>query len=273
MNMYYVRIRTKDIIIIILFLTRSVSKTTNGYRSDKKSYFRMREISDKICAEYGLNVIEESERRSSYEHKKTYISNKYRIKKAIDECILYAVDYENFLQQMQSRNYVTRQDELLWFRDRNNKRFTKTDTIGRAYSKENIERRIKGIYLPKTADLIIDIEHNIKCQQSKGYEQWAKIHNLKIAAKTINILTARHWSYDDLVKQVSEISEKLKSIQYKIRLDNQRINKLDTVMKNLNTYRKLKPIYEEYSKKNPLMKSAFYNKHKQEIDLFQRSGE
>lgn len=41
-------------------------------------------------------------------------------------------------------------------------------------------------------------------------------------------------------------------------------------MKNLNTYHKLKPIYEEYSKKNPLMKNTFYNKHKQEIDLFQR---
>lgn len=191
-------------------------KDHKRYRSDKKSYYRIREINDKICAEYGLNVIKENGRRSSYEHKKTYISNKYRIRKAIDECILYAVDYEDFLQQMQNRNYVVHQDEWLWFRGGNNKRFTKTDTIGRSYTKANIQKRIKGIYRPTTIDLLIDIERNIKCQQSKGYEQWAKIHNVKLVAKTINILTERHWSYDDLVKRVSEKSEKLKAIQNKI---------------------------------------------------------
>ena len=77
-------------------------------------------------------------------------------------------------------------------------------------------------------------------------------------------------NYDNLSKRVSEKSDKLKSIQDKIKSDKQRINELDTIMKNMNTYRKLKPIYEEYSNKNSLMKNGFYNKHKQEIDLFQR---
>lgn len=158
-------------------------KDHRRYRSDKKSYYRIREVSDKICTAYGLNVIEESERRSSYEYKKSYISNKYRVKKAIDECILYAVDYENFLHRMSDKNYEVRQYEFLWFRDKGNKRFTKTDTIGRAYSRDNIEKRINGIYRPTTVDLLIDIENNIKCQQSKDYEQWAKIHNLKLAQR------------------------------------------------------------------------------------------
>lgn len=246
-------------------------KDHKRYRSDKKSYFKIREVSDKICAEYGLNVIEESERRRSYEHKKTYISNKYRIRKAIDECILYAVDYEDFLSRMSEKNYIIRQDEWLWFRERNNKRFTKTDTIGRAYSRNNIEKRIGGIYRPTTVDLLIDIEHNIKCQQSKGYEQWANIHNLKLAAKTLNILQERGlMNYELLSERVSEQSDKLKSIQDKIKSDKQRISELDTVTKNLNIYRNLKPIYEEYLNKNPLIKNSFYNKHKQEIDLFQR---
>lgn len=91
-----------------------------------------------------------------------------------------------------------------------------------------------------------------------------------IAAKTINILTEHRWSYDDLVKRVSEKSDKLKTIQDKIKSDKQRINELDTVMKNLNAYCKLKPIYAEYAQKNPLTKNAFYNKHKQEIDFCQR---
>lgn len=247
-------------------------KDFKRYRSDKKSYFRIREISDKICAEYGLNVIVESERRSNYDYKKSYISNKYRIKKAIDECILYAADYEDFLRRMSDKKYIIRQDEFLWFRDKDNKRFTKTDTIGKAYSRDNIEKRIKGIYRPTTVDLLIDIEHNVKCQQSKGYEQWAKIHNLKLISKTLIILQEKGLTnYDDLSKRLSEKSEKMKSIQDKIKSDKKRISEIDTIMKNLKTYRTLKPIYEEYAAKNPLTKNSFYAKHKQEIDLFEKA--
>ena len=246
-------------------------KDHKRYRSDKKSYYRIREISDKICAEYGLNVVEPSGRKRSYEQKKTYVANKYKIKKAIDECILFAVDYEDFLRRMRDKKYIVREDEFLWFRDTGNKRFTKTDTIGRGYEKDNIKLRIKGTYQPKTVDLLIDIEHNVKCQQSKGYEQWAKIHNLQLIAKTLIVIHERGIAdYDDLSKRVSAKSEKLKTIGDKIKSDKKRIKELDTVMKNLNMYRTLKPIYEEYTKKNPLLKNSFYSNHKQEIDLFRR---
>lgn len=33
--------------------------------------------------------------------------------------------------------------------------------------------------------MLIDIQNSIKAQESRGYEQWAKIHNLKQAAKTL----------------------------------------------------------------------------------------
>ena len=64
----------------------------------------------------------------------------------------------------------------------------------------------------------------------------------------------------------------MKSIQDKIKSDKLRINKLDNVMKSLNTYRMLKPVYDEYTKKNPFTRNSFYNKHKQEIELFERTA-
>lgn len=201
------------------------------------------------------------------------MSNKYKIKKAIDECILYATDYEDFIRRMRANNFIDCQNEYLWFRQNGNKRFTKTDTIGRAYTANNIKKRISGIYRSRTTDLLIDIEHNIKCRQSKGYEHWAKLHNLKLAAKTLVILEEQHLlNYDTLSKRVSETSDKLKSIQDKLKSDKLRINELDNVMKSLNTYRKLKPVYDEYTKKNPFTRNSFYSKHKQEIELFQRTA-
>lgn len=248
-------------------------KDYRRYKSDKRSYYRLRELSDEICGEYGLNIVEPSSVRTKYERKKTYVSNKYKIKKAIDECILYAKDYEDFISHMRANGFIDRQNEYLWFRESGNKRFTKTDTIGRAYTAENIKNRISGIYRPRTTDLLIDIEHNIKCQESKGYEHWAKLHNLKLAAKTLLILEEQHLlNYETLSKRVSATSDKLKSIQAKIKSDKQRLNELDNVMKSLNTYRKLKPVYDEYTKKNPFTRNSFYNKHKQEIELFQQTA-
>lgn len=79
-------------------------------------------------------------------------------------------------------------------------------------------------------------------------------------------------NYETLSKRVSATSDKLKSIQAKIKSDKQRLNELDNVMKSLNTYRKLKPVYDEYTKKNPFTRNSFYNKHKQEIELFQQTA-
>ncbi len=54
--------------------------------------------------------------------------------------------------------------------------------------------------------MLIDIENSIKAQQSRGYEQWAKIHNLKLAAKTMNFLTEHKIEqYADLVSRIEEI--------------------------------------------------------------------
>ena len=59
--------------------------------------------------------------------------------------------------------------------------------------RERIEgKRTKAAKAPKEqcgVSLLIDIENSIKAAQSRGYEQWAKIHNLKLAAKTMNFLT------------------------------------------------------------------------------------
>ena len=68
--------------------------------------------------------------------------------------------------------------------------------MGESYTEDVITERIKGKCPVRTTkperkgiSLLIDIENSIKAQQSAGYERWAKIENLKRAAKTMNFLT------------------------------------------------------------------------------------
>ena len=94
-------------------------------------------------------------------------------------------------------------------------RFTRLKTLGVDYTEEAIKERIAGkrtkaAKAPKEqrgVSLLIDIENSIKAQESRGYEQWAKIHNLKLAAKTMNFLTEHKIEqYADLVSRIEEIN-------------------------------------------------------------------
>jgi len=76
-------------------------------------------------------------------------------------------------------------------------RFTRLKTLGMDYTEEALAARIAGRSRPSRQpkqqngkiSLLIDIQNNIKAQQSAGFTHWAKLNNLKQAAKTMNFLT------------------------------------------------------------------------------------
>ena len=79
---------------------------------------------------------------------------------------------------------------------------------------EAITERIAGTYRAKPKALrqekagismLIDIQNSIKAAESKGYEQWTKIHNLKQAAKTGGKLKKKVKQYDTIKQNVDTI--------------------------------------------------------------------
>lgn len=88
-------------------------------------------------------------------------------------------------------------------------------TLGIDYTEEIITAQIAGGSRPsrqlKQRDgrisLLIDIQNNIKAQQSAGFTHWAKLNNLKQAAKTMNFLTEHGInSYAQLTEKLSAIT-------------------------------------------------------------------
>ena len=90
--------------------------------------------------------------------------------------------------------YEIKQGKYVSCRAPGQERFTRLKTLGVDYTEEALRERISGtrtrtFKVPKPQrsgiNLLIDIQNCIKAQESKGYEQWAKIHNLKQAAKAL----------------------------------------------------------------------------------------
>ncbi len=128
-------------------------------------------------------------------------------------------------------------------------------TLGADYTAEAIKERIAGkrtkaAKAPKEqrgVSLLIDIENSIKAAQSRGYEQWAKIHNLKQAAKTMNFLTEHKIEqYADLVSRIEEINAENVKTADALKSVEKRLTDMAVLMKHVTTYQKTKPVYEAY---------------------------
>ena len=90
--------------------------------------------------------------------------------------------------------YEIKQGKYVSCRAPGQERFTRLKTLGVDYTEEALRERISRtrthtVKAPKPQrsgiNLLIYIQNCIKAQESKGYEQWAKIHNLKQAAKAL----------------------------------------------------------------------------------------
>ena len=119
--------------------------------------------------------------------------------------------------------------------------------------------------------LLIDIENSIKAAQSKGYEQWAKIHNLKQAAKTMNFLTEHKIEqYADLTARIAEIQTESEQAADALKNVEKRLTDMAVFIKNISTYQKTKPVYDAYRKaKN---KEKYRAAHERDIILHEAAA-
>lgn len=97
--------------------------------------------------------------------------------------------------------------------------------------------------------LLIDIENSIKATQSRGYEQWAKIHNLKQAAKTLNFLTEHQINqYEDLTAKIEAVPTESEKTGDALKGVEKRLADMAVFIKNVSIFQKTKPSYDTYWK-------------------------
>ena len=124
------------------FVLNSVS-FLDGKRfcNTKKDYAIMRKTSDRLCEEYGLNVLSQEEKYNKYATSSLY---KELMKDSVDYAIENSKDYNEFIKILQDLGYViTDKNGTLSIRRDPYKRNTRIERqFGNKYSKENIYKRI-----------------------------------------------------------------------------------------------------------------------------------
>ena len=252
----------------------------HAYKSYKRIYYDMREVSDRLCKENGLSVIPPSQNKGmgykEYTEAKRGTSWKQKLKQTIDRLVITAKDYDDFLRLMQEAGYEIKTGKYISFRAEGQERFTRSKTIGENYTEERIKERIAGRTprrnrrqtVPKGISLIGDIQERIRLIDSKGYEHKAKLTILKEAARTLNYLTDNNLlQYADLEKKVEDVHSSYDRTGKELKGVEARLREIQPLIKNISNYQRLKPVYDAFQKAKD--KPGFKAKHEAELVIFE----
>lgn len=252
---------------------------TRKFRNFWRSSFVIRKLSDMLCLENGLSVIEEPKpSRGSYaawlegkgEKKPPTVCQK--LEQIIDDKISQSKNYDEFLNELQAIGIEVKLGKNLALKLPGAKRFVRLSSLGDEYSEQAIKARIAGqktiARRQEKPNLLIDIQAKMQQANSPGYELWAKKFNLKEMAKTVMYLQENGLlDYEVLQDACANASEKYNVAAEKTKVNSERMNEISELQRHIGAYRKNRDIYAEYCKLAPKKQSAFYEQHCNQIVL------
>ena len=265
------------------------------FNNFKNSSMALQRLNDEICREHGCSVIEKpGARRQQFAEKgaaKRGASFKEQLRNDIDNALSGCKDFEEFLARMRAEGYeVRRRGKSLEFKAQGQERYRRSYRLGEDYSEEALRGRIAGIWKaqrdegPKKAagnferaakkkqtdqgrrvNLLVDIQAKIQAGKGKGYERWAKVFNLKEAAKTLNFLTENGVEdYGELVARAEAVGKKFDELSVRIKRLEGRMAEIARLKTHIINYSKTREIYKEY--KRLRNQKAYRAEHAEEIE-------
>ena len=155
-------------------------------------------------------------------------------------------------------------------------RFTRSQRLGDAYTKEALQERLSGTRTrpapvkPKrrtagrNVNLLVDIQAKMQAGKGKGYERWAKVFNLKEAAKTLNFLVENGVTdYGELETRAETAGETFDTLSLRIKQLEGRMAEVAQLKTHIINYSKTRDIYKEYKKSRH--KKEYRAEHADEI--------
>ena len=257
---------------------------TRKFRNFWRSSFTVRRISDMLCLENGLSVIAEPKpSRGSYgtwlgESKPPTIRG--QLERMIDTALGQGCkDFDSFLAAMKAAGAEVKQGKHLALKIPNGKRFVRCDSLGDDYTEAAIMERIFGkrIVAPRATaaaqskpNLLIDIQAKMQKINSPGFEQWAKIFNLKEMAKTVMYLQENGLTnLGELEKACDAAAQKFNDLSDQTKAASARLKDISELQRHIGTYSKTREIYAQYRKLTGRKQTQFYEQHTGEITACQ----
>lgn len=267
------------------------------YNDCKKSYWRIRNLSDELCTEHGLSVISPNgERGKTYQEwlaGKQNGSWKATLKKHIDEAIKTAETYEDCIALIRTKGYEVKGESLgdgvlkyISFRPLDREHFVRgsVKSLGAEYTKERIKARLEEMAAAREKKRNAPYKHSVfpkkkkpvaqnysnhslidtsaeKFAESPGLKHWADIQNLKTAAANYS----EAGSISELERQIASKSALAKTARENLVETEHQLKDFGQVLKYAEQYKANRIYHIRYQKSKN--KDRYLRQHETELLL------
>ena len=252
---------------------------TRKFKNFWLSSFAVQRLSDRICLEHQLSVIEnkpyrDRQKRIPYPPKE---SNRERLCGVIDTILAEnPTDFEAFLSALVQQGYEIKRGKYTSVKGPRQKRFIRFKTLGEGYSEEKIQAVLAGKakhqpYQKKPPkeqpfQLLVDIQAKMAEGKGEGYKKWTTKFNLKEMSKTLLFLQEQKiGSAEELRERAAAATERYHAMGDSIKAAEARLTEIAVLKNHIINYAKTREVYAAYRKAGYSKK--FLDAHGEEITL------
>ena len=244
----------------------------------------IRRLSDTLCIQNGLSIIEQPKGHSKSYNKwlgnEAKTSQRDGLREALDAVLArQPKDFEELLTMLQRGGWEVKRGKRISLKGKGQERFKRLDSLGEDYSeaalraiiageKEHHLREKKTVQPMRQVNLLVDIQAKLQAGKGAGYERWAKVFNLKQMAQTLNYLSENNlMNIEDLTAKTDAAIARVHELQVTIRETEKRMAELHALKEHIINYVKTREVYAAYRMAGDSKK--FVAEHEQEIRLHQ----
>jgi hypothetical protein len=251
------------------------------YRDVKQSANDLAQISDSLCREHGLSVIQNPQDKTvtydKWQGNQRKISYRDELRMIIDAALRMQPDgFDALMQLLQDAGCCIKRGAHISIKPPEGKRYIRLDTLGPEYEEASLRRTLahdhvhipkipRGDFTESQIKRLIDIEAKLRAGKGKGYQVWAERNNIDAKAQMIIFLKEHQISsLEELNEQIQELTDQRDSLKASLREKQNRMKEINRQRQAIRDYGRTKEVYTQYRESGWSVK--FYQEHRQEIE-------
>ena len=251
------------------------------YRDVKQSAKDLAEISDSLCREHGLSVIQNPQNKTvtynKWQGNQRKFTHRDELRMIIDAALRIQPDgFDALMQLLEDAGCRIKRGAHISIKPPEGKRYIRLDSLGQEYEEASLRRTLARdhVHIPKTprgdftesqVKRLVDIEAKLRAGKGKGYQVWAERNNIDAKAQMVIFLKEHHiGSLEELNEQIQKLTDQQKELKASIREKQNRMKEINRQRQAIRDYSRTKAVYTQYQESGWSVK--FYQEHRQEIE-------
>ncbi len=235
------------------------------FRNFWGSAMAVRRLSDTLCIENGLSIVEKPNQHGKKYNKwlgdRKKLSQRDELRAIIDKALEQKpANFDALLTLLQEAGCVVKRGgKVPSLKAPGWKAAARMDTLGANYDVDVLRAILSGqkVHTPRKNyvqpaaenkfDLLVDIQAKLRAGKGAGYERWAKSFNLKQMAQTVNFLSENGLlDYGALKERIETITDRRNALSAQIKDAEKRLAEIAVLKTHIIHYVKTREVYAAY---------------------------